>query len=140
MTDTTIPIRDAGAIGRARRVLDDGPLGIAPVNAEHPEQRAAQLAAIQGGAAYTQKLVTLTARQIAGTDPIIPANPDRRVLQFGASSRDFAISLAAEQLKGMPIFATARDDLLGKLCPLSALYLATGSGFAIGDTFVIWEA
>ena len=140
MTETTIPIRDAAAIGRARRVFDDGPLGIAPVNAEHPEQRAAQLAAIQGGAAYTQKLVALTVRQIAGTDPIMPANPDRRALQFGASARDFAISLTAEQPKGIPIYASARDDLLGKLCPLAAIYLAVGSGFAVNDSFIIWEA
>jgi hypothetical protein len=44
--DTTIPMKDAALAPRARRVRDDGVAGLSPINAEHPEQRAALLAAL----------------------------------------------------------------------------------------------
>ncbi len=126
------------AIKRASVVDQDG--NVYGANVEAFEQRAALLAAVEGGAAYSQTVVALTAAMIAGTAPILLANPNRKALQFGGAARDFAISLQAGQARGMPIYATARDDLVGKLCPLGAIYLATGSGFAPNDTIVIWEA
>lgn len=141
MADTKIIYRDGALNPRDRRILTDA-LGDTPVNAESPEQRAALLgavAALPQGVPYTDRSVTLTAAQIAGIDPLLAANATRRALQFGAAF-DFSIALAASKATGMRVYASARDDFSGNLCPTGALYLATGSGFAEGSVITIWEA
>jgi hypothetical protein len=90
-------------------------------------------------AAQVQTIVTLTALQAAGTDPLIGANANRQAIQFGAAT-DFKIALTAAATDGLRIYASARDDLSGKLCPLGGVYLVPASGLAAGDTVVIWEA
>lgn len=88
---------------------------------------------------YTATTFNLTAGQAAGTDPLIAANANRKGLMFRADV-DFELALAAAQTKGMRIYASARDSLIGGECPLGALYLVNGSGLNAGDTLTVWEA
>lgn len=90
-------------------------------------------------AAQVQTIVTLTALQAAGIDPLIGANASRQAIQFGASA-DFKIAPTAGAADGLRIYASARDDLSGKLCPVGAVYLAPSSGLVAGNTVVVWEA
>jgi hypothetical protein len=46
MADGIIPIRDANLALKQRRIMDEGGTGITPYNAEHPDQRAALIAAL----------------------------------------------------------------------------------------------
>lgn len=63
-----MPIRDGALATRARRVFDDGADGLSPVNAEHPEQRAALIAALG-------RLPTYAASgKAAVTGTVTPAN------------------------------------------------------------------
>jgi hypothetical protein len=90
-------------------------------------------------AAQVQTIVTLTASQAAGTDPLIGANANRQAIQFGASA-DFKIAPTAGAADGLRVYASARDDLSGKLCPLGAIYLVPSSGLVTGNNVVVWEA
>lgn len=161
MSDTSIPIRDASLALVKRAVKQDADV-MTPYNAEDPTQRAALLAAFVGlasdakveavrallagtlavkqpGAAYTETTVVLTAAQIAGTDPIVAANPNRRALVFGGAAHDFRISRNAGSATGLPVYGSSRDAIEAPV-PIGALYLATGSGFTAGNTITVWEA
>lgn len=96
-------------------------------------------AATDGGAGYTQSIVTLTAGQAAGTDALLPANAARKALMFGASV-DFKIALTGGAADGLRVYASARDSFVGKECPVGAVYLVPGSGLAAGAALVVWEA
>lgn len=96
-------------------------------------------AALQSPLAYTQTPVTLASGHIAGTTPIVASNANRLGLKFRAD-RDFELALSTAQSAGMRVYASARDGFTGPDCPMGALYLATGSGFAVGDVILVWEA
>lgn len=95
--------------------------------------------ATDGGSDFTQTVVTITAGMAAGTDPILAANVNRKAVQFGAAA-DFKAALASGGADGMRIYASARDGFTGKECPKGALYHVTGSGLAVGNSLVVWEA
>jgi hypothetical protein len=55
------------------------------------------------GVDFVQSIITLTAGQIAGTDPIVGANPNRRAIKFGGASQTIKISLAPARPMASPM-------------------------------------
>lgn len=92
------------------------------------------------GVDFVQTVVTLTANHIAGVDPIVAANSNRRAIKFGGAGRTILISLNASSANGIAYAASFRDGDSGSDCPKGALYLATAQGLALGGTIVVWEA
>jgi len=92
------------------------------------------------GLDFVQSTITLSAGQIAGTDPIVGANPDRRAIKFGGATQTIKISLAPGAANGISYAASFRDGDSGSDCPKGALYLATGQGLTAGGAIVVWEA
>lgn len=92
--------------------------------------------------AMQRTVVTLTAGQAAGTDPILPANLNRTTLVAGnatatAARLDVAAVGAGE---GMPLPAggiVGFGQRGGPTCPTDALYVG---GLAETDKLTIWEA
>lgn len=92
------------------------------------------------GVDFVQSIITLTEAHIAGTDPIVAANPNRRAIKFGGAAQTIRISLAANAAAGISYAASFRDGDSGSDCPKGALYLATGQGLTTGGIIVVWEA
>ena len=92
------------------------------------------------GVDFVQSIITLTAAHIAGTDPIVAANPNRRAIKFGGASQTIRISLVPGVASGISYAASFRDGDSGSDCPKGALYLATGQGLVVDSTIVVWEA
>jgi|GEM_PF-2695110 len=92
------------------------------------------------GVDFVQSIVTLTEAHIAGTDPIVAANPNRRAVKFGGAPKTIRISLVPTAVSGISYAASFRDGDSGSDCPKGALYLATGQGLTVDSTIVVWEA
>jgi hypothetical protein len=92
------------------------------------------------GVDFVQSIITLTAGQIAGTDPIVAANPNRRAIKFGGATQTIKISLAPGAANGISYAASFRDGDSGSDCPKGALYLAMSQGLMAGGAIVVWEA
>lgn len=89
------------------------------------------------GVALTDRtVVSQSANQVAGTDPVLAANAARHVLTF-VPAVDCRIWVAGGVSYGIPIYAGIRTTLAGPEAGAGAWY-ATGCG-AAGSTLMILE-
>ena len=101
-----------------------------PVNAEHPEQRSALLAAVAGsasdpGTAFIDRSISaLSASQAAGTALVIAANANRRVFAI-TSTNDGSLYIASAAGNGFywPLYAGVARVFSGADCPTNALFV-----------------
>lgn len=133
MSETTLPIKDGAYKTRQRRVLDDGPRGITPYSAEHPDQRAeliaalAPLAKLIGAPASDGKLEAVRAL-LAGTLsmglPDGAANAARQDLQLAllagtsglGQSGKAPVSLTRTEVGVSPAFIPIAGRAMNLLC------------------------
>jgi hypothetical protein len=94
------------------------------------------------GASYTSTLVTLTANQAAGTDPVLAANTARKGLVLSAVASvpvtaEWNIAALTGAGQGVPFGPEPSIRWDGTRVPTNAIYVR---GFTAGDKLLCWQA